>query len=66
MRKGYNPYLITPYKKKNWLHIIQFYINERGAKQYLLTRPSSPRPKRKKTDGDVNACKKWHLPLFFI
>ena len=28
--------------------MIQFYINERGAKQYLLTRPSSPRPKRKK------------------
>ena len=65
MRKGYNPYLIAPYKKKNWLYIIQFYINERGARQYPLTRPSSPRLK-KTTDGDVNACKKWHLPLFFI
>ena len=46
MRKGYNPYLITPYKKKNWLYIIQFYINERGARQDPLTRPSSPRIKK--------------------
>jgi len=31
MREGYNPYLITPYKKKKWLYIIQFQINGSGA-----------------------------------
>ena len=45
--------------------MIQFYINERGEKQYLLTRPSY-HVQKKETDGDVNACKKWHLPLLFF
>ena len=45
--------------------MIQFYINERSEKQYLLTRPSY-HVQKKETDGDVNACKKWHLPLFFF
>ena len=55
MREGYNPYLITPYKKKKWLYIIQFQINERGAWQRPLTCPSSPRLKEKQTEACMNA-----------
>ena len=47
--KGLHKYNTT--RKNKWLYIIQFQINENGAWQYPLTRPSSPRLKKKQTES---------------
>ena len=47
--KGLHKYNTT--RKNKWLYIIQFQINESGAWQYPLTRPSSPRLKKKQRES---------------